>query len=53
MLRASHYGKMKILIPMLMNAAEVDQALQLLALRPSSSSTMTASPTTAACRLAA
>jgi phosphotransferase system enzyme I (PtsI) len=31
MLRASHYGKINILIPMLMNAAEVDQALQLLA----------------------
>jgi len=30
MLRASNYGKMKILIPMLMNASEVDQALQLL-----------------------
>ncbi len=30
MLRASHYGKMKILIPMLMNASEVDQALLLL-----------------------
>jgi len=30
MLRASCYGKMKILIPMLMNASEVDQALQLL-----------------------
>ncbi|RPJ47511.1 MAG: phosphoenolpyruvate--protein phosphotransferase [Betaproteobacteria bacterium] len=30
MLRASRYGKMKILIPMLMNASEVDQALLLL-----------------------
>lgn len=30
MLRASNYGKMKILIPMLMNASEVDQALLLL-----------------------
>jgi phosphotransferase system enzyme I (PtsI) len=30
MLRASTYGKMKILIPMLMNASEVDQALLLL-----------------------
>lgn len=30
MLRASSYGKMKILIPMLMNASEVDQALLLL-----------------------
>ena len=30
MLRASRYGRMKILIPMLMNASEVDQALQLL-----------------------
>lgn len=30
MLRASRYGRMKILIPMLMNAAEVDQALLLL-----------------------
>ncbi len=30
MLRASHYGKVNILIPMLMNAAEADQALQLL-----------------------
>lgn len=30
MLRASNYGKMKILTPMLMNASEVDQALQLL-----------------------
>ena len=30
MLRASHYGKINILIPMLMNAAEVDQALQLI-----------------------
>lgn len=29
MLRASRYGKMQILIPMLMNAGEVDQALQL------------------------
>lgn len=29
MLRASRYGKMQILIPMLMNASEVDQALQL------------------------
>lgn len=31
MLRASHYGKINILIPMLMNASETDQALQLLA----------------------
>ena len=31
MLRASHFGKINIMIPMLMNAAEVDQALQLLA----------------------
>jgi phosphoenolpyruvate-protein phosphotransferase (PTS system enzyme I) len=30
MLRASCYGSMKILIPMLMNAGEVDQALQLI-----------------------
>ena len=30
MLRASHYGKINILIPMLMNASETDQALQLL-----------------------
>jgi len=30
MLRASNYGKMKILLPMLMNATEVDQALLLL-----------------------
>ncbi len=30
MLRASLHGKLKILIPMLMNASEVDQALQLL-----------------------
>ncbi len=30
MLRASRYGRMKILIPMLMNASEVDQALLLL-----------------------
>ena len=30
MLRASSHGKMKILIPMLMNASEVDQALLLL-----------------------
>src|SRR5690606_11608171 len=30
MLRASRHGKMKILIPMLMNASEVDQALLLL-----------------------
>ena len=30
MLRASRYGKMKILIPMLMNASEVDQSLLLL-----------------------
>jgi len=30
MLRASRHGRMKILIPMLMNASEVDQALQLL-----------------------
>jgi phosphotransferase system enzyme I (PtsI) len=29
MLRASVYGRMQILIPMLMNAAEIDQALQL------------------------
>jgi phosphotransferase system enzyme I (PtsI) len=29
MLRASRYGKLQILIPMLMNAAEVDQSLQL------------------------
>ncbi len=29
MLRASQYGKLQILIPMLMNAAEVDQSLQL------------------------
>ncbi len=29
MLRASRYGSMKILIPMLMNASEVEQALQL------------------------
>ncbi len=29
MLRASNYGKLQILIPMLMNAAEVDQSLQL------------------------
>ena len=29
MLRASSYGSMKILIPMLMNASEIDQALQL------------------------
>ncbi len=29
MLRASRYGNMKILIPMLMNASEVEQALQL------------------------
>ena len=31
MLRASQFGKINIMIPMLMNAAEVDQALQLLA----------------------
>lgn len=31
MLRASSYGSMKILIPMLMNAVEIDQALQLIA----------------------
>ncbi len=31
MLRASHYGKINILIPMLTNASEADQALQLLA----------------------
>lgn len=31
MLRASHYGKINILIPMLTNASETDQALQLLA----------------------
>lgn len=31
MLRASSYGSMKILIPMLMNTGEVEQALQLLA----------------------
>ena len=30
MLRASSYGSMKILIPMLMNASEIDQALQLI-----------------------
>ncbi|MBI4193712.1 MAG: phosphoenolpyruvate--protein phosphotransferase [Betaproteobacteria bacterium] len=30
MLRASRYGKIRILIPMLMNAAEADQALQLI-----------------------
>ncbi|MCW5575798.1 MAG: phosphoenolpyruvate--protein phosphotransferase [Burkholderiales bacterium] len=30
MLRASRYGRMKILIPMLMNASEVEQALQLI-----------------------
>ena len=30
MLRASQFGKINIMIPMLMNAAEVDQALQLL-----------------------
>ncbi len=30
MLRASHYGRINILIPMLMNTAEVDQALQLI-----------------------
>jgi len=31
MLRASHYGKVNILVPMLMNANETDQVLQLLA----------------------
>lgn len=31
MLRASHYGRVNILIPMLMNAAEVDQVLQMVA----------------------
>lgn len=31
MLRASHYGKINIMIPMLMNAGEVDQALHFLA----------------------
>ena len=31
MLRASHYGKLKILIPMLMSAAELNQALHLIA----------------------
>ena len=31
MLRASHYGRVNILIPMLMNVAEVDQALQMIA----------------------
>ncbi len=31
MLRASSYGRMKILIPMLMNAGEIEQALQLVA----------------------
>jgi len=31
MLRASHYGRVNILIPMLMNGAEVDQALQMIA----------------------
>ncbi len=30
MLRASRYGKLQILIPMLMNASEVDQSLQLI-----------------------
>jgi phosphoenolpyruvate-protein phosphotransferase (PTS system enzyme I) len=30
MLRASHYGKVNILIPMLINAAEVDQVLRLI-----------------------
>jgi phosphotransferase system enzyme I (PtsI) len=29
-LRASHYGRVNILIPMLMNVAEVDQALQMI-----------------------
>jgi phosphoenolpyruvate-protein phosphotransferase (PTS system enzyme I) len=31
MLRASHYGRVNILIPMLMNATEVDQVLQMVA----------------------
>ena len=31
MLRASHYGKLKILIPMVMSAAEIDQTLHYLA----------------------
>jgi len=31
MLRASHYGRANILIPMLMNVAEVDQVLQMVA----------------------
>jgi len=31
MLRASHYGRVNILIPMLMNVAEVDQVLQMVA----------------------
>jgi phosphotransferase system enzyme I (PtsI) len=31
MLRASHYGRVNILIPMLMNGAEVDQVLQMVA----------------------
>ena len=31
MLRASHYGKLKILIPMLMSMSEIDQALNLIA----------------------
>jgi phosphotransferase system enzyme I (PtsI) len=30
MLRASHYGRVNILIPMLMNVAEVDQALRMI-----------------------
>ena len=52
-LRASHYGKVRILIPMLMNVAEIDQTLALIAQARQSLRGHAASPSTAACRSAA
>ena len=52
-LRASRYGKVRILIPMLAHAHELDQALALIAPGASSSSTSEAQPYDATCRWAA
>ena len=52
-LRASHYGKVRILMPMLAHVHEIEQTLAADRARRSSSSTSAALPTTARSRSAA
>ena len=53
LLRASHYGKINILIPMLATSAEIDQTLELIQRARSRASTTRACPTIATSRSAA